>query len=132
MLVEAETGRAHVLVLAVSSPKEAVALVEDLDAERECKHPVERVPDTHPRAVLMGGGGSLGPEEAGLYGCLGFLTLDVPPDRQLACLRNVAEGTHDAPDPFGPLFHNSLWRGSLTPRGAGSCTWRRTAPPTRR
>jgi DNA-binding CsgD family transcriptional regulator len=118
-VVDPETGRPHVRVLAVSSPEEAVALVDIVDVEWEARRPVERIPEPHPRTVLLVVAGRLGPEDAGLYGCLGFLTMtmEVPQERQLACLRSVAAGAHDAPDPYGTLFHNSLWRGSLTPLG---------------
>jgi DNA-binding NarL/FixJ family response regulator len=117
VMVDPDTGLPHARVLAAGSAEEAVALVESVDAGRESNEPVRQVAAAHPRLVLLAAGGDIAPEDAGLYGCLGYLTMNAPPERMLSCFRCVAEGAKDAPEPFSTRFFNSLWSGSLTPLG---------------
>jgi DNA-binding NarL/FixJ family response regulator len=66
-----------------------------LHALRESALPVPR----H-RAVLLDTAGRLGPRGAGLHGFLGYLPPEADADRLRLCLRRVADGQPDAPEPY--------------------------------
>jgi DNA-binding NarL/FixJ family response regulator len=51
------------------------------------------------RAVLLDTAGRLGPRGAGLHGFLGYLPPEVDAERLHLCLRRVAAGQPDAPEP---------------------------------
>jgi DNA-binding NarL/FixJ family response regulator len=52
------------------------------------------------RSVLLDTAGRLGPRGAGLHGFLGYLPPEVDAERLCLCLRRVADGQPDAPEPF--------------------------------
>src|SRR5262249_1552188 len=52
------------------------------------------------RAVLLDTAGRLGPRGAGLHGFLGYLPPEADADRLHLCLRRVADGQPDAPEPY--------------------------------
>jgi DNA-binding NarL/FixJ family response regulator len=57
-------------------------------------------PDAGRRAVLLDTAGRLGPRVAALHGFLGYLPPEVDADRLHLCLRRVATGQPDAPEPY--------------------------------
>jgi DNA-binding NarL/FixJ family response regulator len=97
------TGSPHIILLVAHSPRDVVVLSN-------------LVPDSRVPRVIMDLVGDVDERIAVLHGALGYFTEEAAPQRQLECLRNVAAGTPDAPDPHSARFHRELRRGPLDPQ----------------
>lgn len=95
-------GQAQVVVYCAHSRREFVALLGPLF-------------EPHPWAVLVDWERDIGPRVAGLLGVLAYITPDSPPERLGYCLRQVAQGYPDAPEPFNGVFHRTREEGPLMP-----------------